>query len=58
MSIRRNRKKMPLVLVAIAILICFRMDGLAFLTGAYILSGPVLMIFEARFGKKNVEGEN
>ena len=58
MSIRRNRKKMPLVLVAIAILICFRMDGLAFLTGAYIVSGPVLLIFEARFGKKKVEGEN
>ena len=58
MSIRRNRKKMPLVLIAIAILICFRMDGLAFLTGAYILSGPVLLVFEARFGKKNVEGEN
>ena len=58
MSIRRNRKKMPLVLVAIAILICFRMDGLAFLTGAYIVSGPVLLIFEARYGKKSAEGEN
>ena len=58
MSIRRNRKKLPLVLVAIAILICFRMSGLAFLTGAYILSGPVLLIFESRSGKKNVEGEN
>ena len=57
MSIRRNRKKMPLVLVAIAILICFRMDGLAFLTGAYIVSGPVLLIFEARYGKKSAEGE-
>ena len=58
MSIRRNRKKMPLVLVAIAILICFQMAGLAFLTGAYIISGPVLLLFEARFGKKNTEGEN
>ena len=58
MSIRRNRKKLPLVLVAIAILICFRMSGLAFLTGASILSGPVLLIFESRSGKKNVDGEN
>ena len=57
MSIRRNRKKMPLVLVAIAILICFRMDGLAFLTGAYIISGPVLLLFETRYGKKSAEGE-
>lgn len=53
MSIRRNRKKMPLVFVAIAILVCFRMDGLAFLTGAYILSGPVLLIFESCFKKNN-----
>lgn len=53
MSIRRNRKKMPLVLVAAAILVCFRMDGLAFLTGAYILSGPVLLVFESCFVKKN-----
>ena len=53
MSIRRNRKKLPLVVVAIAILVCFRMDGLAFLTGAYILSGPVLLVFEVCFRKKN-----
>lgn len=53
MSIRRNRKKLPLVVVAIAILVCFRMDGLAFLTGAYILSGPVLLVFDVCFRKKN-----
>ena len=53
MSIRRNRKKLPLVVVAIAILICFKMDGLAFLTGAYVASGPVLLVFESLFRKKN-----
>ena len=52
MSIRRNRKKLPLVVMALAILICFKIDGLAFLTGAYLLSGPVMMIFERMFSKK------
>ena len=53
MSIRRNRKKLPLVVVAVAILVCFRMDGLAFLTGAYVASGPVLLVFESLFRKKS-----
>lgn len=55
MSIRRNRKKLPLVLVMIAILVCFRMDGLLFLTVGYLLSGPVMLIFELLFRKKTAE---
>ena len=54
MSIRRNRKKLPLVLAMIGILIWFRMDGLVFLTAIYLLSGPVLMVFEKLFRKNTV----
>ncbi|MBR7107161.1 MAG: CDP-alcohol phosphatidyltransferase family protein [Lentisphaeria bacterium] len=52
MSIRRNRKKLPIVLIAVAILVCFRMDGLAFLAALYIASGPILMLFELGQKKK------
>jgi CDP-diacylglycerol--serine O-phosphatidyltransferase len=56
MSIRRNRKKLPLVILMLAVIICFAWDGLAFLTLAYILSGPVMLIFEKLLLKKT--GEN
>jgi CDP-diacylglycerol--serine O-phosphatidyltransferase len=52
MSIRRNRKKLPLVVLMLAVIICFRVNGLTFLTLAYILSGPVLMIFEKIYHKR------
>ena len=57
MSIRRNRKKLPIVLVMIAVVICFRMDGLAFLTASYIASGPILLLFELGAKKKNIIAE-
>ena len=52
MSIRRNRKKLPLVVFMIAVIAVFRVNGLTFLTLAYLLSGPVMMIFEKIFHKK------
>ena len=52
MSIRRNRKKLPLVVLMIAIIVCFRINGLTFLTLAYLFSGPVMLIFEKTFHKK------
>jgi len=52
MSIRRNRKKLPLVLVMIAVIVCFKTSGLAFLTAAYILSGPVMLCFTHCFRRK------
>ncbi len=55
MSIRRNRRKLPLVVGMLAIVACFRIDGLAFLTLAYIFSGPVMLIFEKIF-RKNLPG--
>lgn len=55
MSIRRNRKKLPLVVLMIAVIFCFRINGLTFLTIAYLLSGPVMLIFEKIFPKKNIE---
>lgn len=55
MSIRRNRKKLPLVVAMLAIIVVFKLDGLAFLTLAYIFSGPVMLIFEKIFSKKNPE---
>ena len=57
MSIRRNRKKLPIVLVMIAVVVCFRMDGLAFLTASYIASGPILLLFELGAKKKNIIAE-
>ena len=57
MSIRRNRKKLPIVLIAVAILVCFRMDGLAFLAALYIASGPILMLFELGQKKKMENSE-
>jgi len=53
MSIRRNRKKLPLVVLMLAVVICFRVNGLTFLTLAYILSGPVMLAFEKIYHKKN-----
>jgi len=55
MSIRRNRKKLPLVVAMLAVIAVFRLDGLAFLTLAYIFSGPVMLLFEKIFSKKNPE---
>ncbi len=56
MSIRRNRRKLPLVVGMLAIVVCFRIDGLAFLTLAYIFSGPVMLVFEKTFRKKQPAG--
>ena len=53
MSIRRNRKKLPLVVLMLAIIICFRINGLTFLTIAYIFSGPVMLIFEKIYRRKH-----
>ncbi|MBO7329720.1 MAG: CDP-alcohol phosphatidyltransferase family protein [Lentisphaeria bacterium] len=58
MSIRRNRKKLPLVVLMIAVIICFRINGLTFLTIAYIFSGPVMLIFEKIFRKKQLPEES
>lgn len=52
MSIRRNRKKLPLVVLMIAVVVCFRINGLTFLTLAYLFSGPVMLIFEKIFRKQ------
>lgn len=52
MSIRRNRKKLPLVVLMLAIIACFRVNGLTFITLAYILSGPVMLVFEKIYHKK------
>ena len=52
MSIRRNRKKLPLVVLMLAVIICFRVNGLTFITIAYIFSGPVMLIFEKIYRKK------
>ena len=52
MSIRRNRKKLPLVVFMIAVVAVFRVNGLTFLTLAYLLSGPVMLIFDKIFRKK------
>ena len=58
MSIRRNRKKLPLVVLMIAVIVCFRINGLTFLTIAYIFSGPVMLIFERIFRKKQLPEES
>jgi CDP-diacylglycerol--serine O-phosphatidyltransferase len=52
MSIRRNRKKLPLVVLMIFVIICFQVNGLTFLTLAYLFSGPVMLIFEKIYRKK------
>ncbi|MBE6376230.1 MAG: hypothetical protein E7043_03125 [Lentisphaerae bacterium] len=52
MSIRRNRKKLPLVVLMLAVVVCFRVNGLTFLTLAYIFSGPVMLIFERIYRKR------
>ena len=52
MSIRRNRKKLPLVILMLAIVICFRVNGLTFITIAYLFSGPVMLVFEKIYRKK------
>jgi len=52
MSIRRNRKKLPLVVLMLAVIVCFRVNGLTFLTLAYICSGPVMLLFEKIYRKK------
>lgn len=52
MSIRRNRKKLPLVVLMLALLVFFRVNGLTFLTLAYLFSGPVMLIFEKIYRKK------
>lgn len=57
MSIRRNRKKLPLVVFMIAVVAVFRVNGLTFLTLAYLLSGPVMLIFEKIFHKKPKQPE-
>ncbi|MBE6376530.1 MAG: hypothetical protein E7050_08700 [Lentisphaerae bacterium] len=57
MSIRRNRKKLPLVVLMLAVIICFRVNGLTFLTIAYILSGPVMLVFEKIYHKKQRTAE-
>jgi CDP-diacylglycerol--serine O-phosphatidyltransferase len=49
MSIRRNRKKLPLVVFMAAVVAVFRVNGLTFLTIAYLFSGPVMLIFEKLF---------
>ncbi|MCI5779471.1 MAG: CDP-alcohol phosphatidyltransferase family protein [Lentisphaeria bacterium] len=56
MSIRRNRRKLPLVVGMLAVVACFRLDGLAFLTLAYIFSGPVMLMFERMFRKRSAGG--
>ncbi len=55
MSIRRNRKKLPLVVLMLAVIVCFRVNGLTFLTLAYIFSGPVMLIFEKIYNKKQAQ---
>ena len=55
MSIRRNRKKLPLVVLMLAVIACFRVNGLTFLTLAYIFSGPVMLIFEKIYNKKQTQ---
>ena len=55
MSIRRNWRKLPLVAVMLAVVICFQLPGLAFLTLGYIFSGPLLMLSEKLF-RKNPAG--
>ena len=57
MSIRRNRKKLPLVIFMIAVVAVFRVNGLTFLTIAYLLSGPVMLFFEKIFHKKRIAVE-
>jgi CDP-diacylglycerol--serine O-phosphatidyltransferase len=57
MSIRRNRKKLPLVIFMIAVVAVFRVNGLTFLTIAYLLSGPVMLFFEKVFHKKRIAVE-
>lgn len=57
MSIRRNRRKLPLVVGMLAVVGCFRLDGLAFLTLAYIFSGPVMLMFERMFRKHAAGGD-
>ena len=55
MSIRRNRKKLPLVVLMLAVIVCFKVNGLTFLTLAYIFSGPVMLIFEKLYRKRGKE---
>ena len=57
MSIRRNRRKLPIIVLMIATIVCFKVDGLAFLTLCYIFSGPVMLIFDKIFRKKVVAVE-
>ena len=56
MSIRRNWRKLPLVAVMLAVVVCFQLPGLAFLTLAYIFSGPILMLSEKLFRKNPAGG--
>lgn len=54
MSIRRNRRKLPIIVIMIAVIVCFKVDGLAFLTLGYIFSGPVMLIFDKLLRKKRI----
>ena len=56
MSIRRNPRKLPLAVGMLAVVIFFTWNGLAFLTMAYIFSGPVMLLFERIFRKKSAGG--
>ena len=55
MSIRRNRKKLPLVILMLAVIVCFRINGLTFITISYLFSGPVMLFFDKIFHKKRRE---
>ena len=56
MSIRRNPRKLPLVVGMLAVVAFFHWNGLAFLTLAYIFSGPVMLLFERIFRKRSSGG--
>ena len=45
-------RKLPTYVVMIAVIVCFKTSGLAFLTAAYILSGPVMLCFTHCFRRK------
>jgi len=55
MSVRRNRKRMILVVILAAVIAVFRAPGLAGIVTAYVLSGPIGALWNKIFGKKECE---
>lgn len=54
MSVRHNRKRLIAVLLLLAVVFIFRLPGLAVIVTLYVLSGPVIGIYNHLTGKESL----